>query len=175
MQPQIFSSSALILLLLASACATATTDPLNTEDESGGNNGSGGDAGSGGAPVLFTTGGSPGNSTLGGAPGAGGSDSTADGGSSAGGNTGAGGTTFTGACADEQPVGSISTTGDFGVFTCTEDRDSCKDVPLDEPALFECVSTHGPNCSSQSPQQGQNVWAYAGLCSEFGLGGASGN
>lgn len=92
-----------------------------------------------------------------------------------GGSAASGGTTFEGACADYGPVASVGTPGDFGIHTCTENRDSCLGVPLNEPALFECISNHGPNCMSQTPQQGQNVWGFVALCSELGMGGATVN
>lgn len=158
-----------------SACATASNDDLGGDGEDDGTELPGdGDAASGGALITSSGGASSasGGSASGGGTATGGGAAAGGGAATGGAAAATGGATFTGACADESPVASISTTGDYGVFTCTVSQAECSGLTLNEPALFECISSHGPNCSSQTPQNGTGVWSYVALCSELGMGGA---
>lgn len=157
------------LLVLTAACAKATSP----EGGDGDGDGDGDTVLPGSGGLVLGSGGSTlgsGGSTLG-MGGATGGASTATGGTT----PGSGGTTFEGACADLPPVSGVSMTGAFGVHTCTQDRDVCEGVTLNEPAVFECIADHAPNCTSQTPQDGKGVWGYVGLCSEYGMGGSTGS
>jgi len=150
------------------ACAKTEGGDLNGDGDGDGD----GDGGtSTGGVIISNTGGA---TSTGGIAATGGDNALGGAGPTTGGTTASGGTTFEGACADYGPVSGVNTTGDFGIHTCTEDRDGCLGVTLNEPALFECISDHANNCTTQTPQQG-SAWQFVELCSELGMGGATVN
>lgn len=87
------------------------------------------------------------------------------------GGDGTGGSDFDGQCAGLGGLASVTATGDRRVYTCPKVQASCTASALNVPALFECVSTHVPNCEGQTPDGAEN-WKFVGLCSETAMGGA---
>lgn len=156
----------LAFLLAAAACAQATSP------------GEGGD-GDGDTTLPSNSGGSIISGSSGGAlTGAGGLGASSGGmggdANTGGAGTGTGGVTFEGNCASLPPYGEVSATGDFGVHYCVEDRDGCKGVALNEYHVFQCVSTHFPNCQ-QNPGQNSGSWDYVAPCASWGMGGGAGS
>jgi|GEM_PF-4879012 len=180
-------SHPLSLILLASAtafaCATAGNDG---ETVAGGTTTSGGTTtggdGSGGTTFGTSTGTTTsGDGTTTGTTTSGGTTTgtTTSGGTTTGttsGGDGMGGETSvavpTGACADYADLGAGHMTGDFAVYSCTKVQGGC--TTAGEPSVFQCTDTHVDNCNSQDPTGGSS-WTFVALCSELGMGGASGN
>lgn len=86
--------------------------------------------------------------------------------------SGTGGADFDGQCAGLGGLSSVVTIGDRRVYTCPTVQSNCPAEAVGVPALFECVSTHVPNCTGQTPD-GATSWEYIGLCSETAMGGAT--
>ena len=160
--------SPVLLTILSLACANASSDAI---DGTGGGAGTstGGSSSTGGS---FSTGGvsaTGGSVATGGAVNMGGAPAT--GGAAATGGGGTGGTPVTGACSEYGPTTEVMATGDFAVFTCPMAQSECKAEMVGEPALFECVASHVPNCEGQTPLGGSS-WVFVGLCADLGMGGA---
>ncbi len=171
-----------LILGCAIGCATLDGGPLGEGDgdgSGGGSNTTSGSGGTGRGTGGTSNSGSGGASTgMGGVTDMGGAmsgDGDASGGatSPSGGATGTGGSAFDGQCAGVGSTTEVTAEGDVAVFTCTKSQAACVDSQVREPALFECVSNHVPNCLSQKPEDSNN-WSFIGLCSDLGLGG-SGN
>jgi hypothetical protein len=136
----------------------------------GGATSSGGRATSSGGSTSASSGGSTSTSS-------GGSDPESSGGMSMGGASSSGGASAAlGDCMDVVPLSDFDgVTGDVAVYTCRVDRDSCAGVTLNEPALFECISSHPPNCHVQQPEGSGSTWQFVALCVDTAMGGAAGS
>lgn len=88
------------------------------------------------------------------------------------GGAGTGGSGFNGQCAGVGELSTVIATGDQRVYTCPTVQSNCPAEAVGVPALFECVSTHVPNCTGQTPD-GATSWELVGLCSETAMGGAN--
>jgi hypothetical protein len=103
---------------------------------------------------------------------------SASGGNNLGGaGNGAGGSpVLVGDCADTVDLADFNgVTGELAVYVCQVDRDSCHDVELNEPALFECISSHPPNCHVQQPEGSGSTWQFVAMCEDTAMGGAAGS
>lgn len=86
------------------------------------------------------------------------------------GGMGTGGVVFEGDCADKPTYeqwksGSGQMQGDLVIYTCTVAQAACAGLATGVPHLFECISSHIPNCTTQRPQDGNN-WEYRTTCEE---------
>lgn len=146
---------------------------------SGGATASGGNSRASGGAATHSGGASSsggGSSTSGGTNGSGASSSS--GGANLGGaENGAGGAhVLVGDCAETGTLANFAgVTGELAVYVCREDRDSCRGVALNEPALFECISNHPPNCHVQEPEGSGTTWQFVAMCSDTSMGGAAGS
>lgn len=168
---RLWASSCVLLVFIA--CAKAEGGDTIGDGDGDGDAGSGGHViSSSGGVIIGATGGrdGTGGSTL---PPTGGSPMGGElnlGGEGSGGD-GTGGT-FGGECAGLGNLASVTATGDRRVYICPKVQANCPAEAVNVPALFECVSTHVPNCVGQTPD-GATSWEYLGLCSETAMGGAT--
>lgn len=69
-------------------------------------------------------------------------------------------------CDDYPDIDEVTMTGDIAVYTCPIAQAGCTAQMVGQPALFECVSSHFPNCLSQNPTGGSS-WQFVMYCSDL--------
>lgn len=164
----------------------ADSDVTGSGGSSGGSSSGGADSSTGGIIGVgnssstggaSTTGGasSGGSSTGGAATGGASTGGASTGGASTGGAATGGAATggappiTSGDCAGKPyladwKVDSSRAMGDQVVIQCDIAQATCSGLPTKVDLLFECISTHVPNCVGQSPSGGTGVWKYVLSC-----------